>query len=416
MPTRSLQSLSADALVLVSAAGATRMRQAADGTVIAEIDVGADSLLPPVTKWLRSDEERELGAVQGWPLTTRPWPAPYLAEGDEEFTYRVVDPSRAAPVELTPPSGIWRVKATLEDPRGASSFVVLERPEPGTWRADTDRQVRLWIAKLDPASWQTVKAHEVLLDGRTVARHLNTPAGRGISLSGDGNLLYVGVERFGDNTIKVMAFSTSTLEPVWDQRLTVSGEPTANDVSLELVVGTERDRLIVVAGRNMQNGVAPSALFVLDQSGKVLLDHATTPLEQQDRTTGLLVVGENEVVAHCAIAADNDEHGTLRLRSFNLATGATAARWDLPHRLIEADFFSRVSLWDGKRHKFLVAPVSYESARRAGFVDGIPSTVAPPATVRGGELGDMGGAYVKTPDNWYKPGRPRFDAWRAQFE
>jgi hypothetical protein len=398
----------------VSASGASRMRQATDGSVVAEIDIESGLPLAPVTKWLRSDQEGEIGVVQGWPLTSQPWPAPYLAEGSEEFTYRVVVPSDPRAIELIPPPGIWSMKATLATPGPGGPIVVLERAEPGTWSAGADRQTRIWIAKLDPGSWQVTGSTEVLVDGRTVARHLGTSVGRGIALSGDGSMLYVGVEKFDGNTVKVMAISTGSMEKAWERDVAVTGEPAANRVSLELATGTERDRLVVLAGSNKQNGIATSALVVFDREGNVLLDHAFTLLEQLDRTTGLLVVGENEVVAQCAIVADDDERGTLRLRSFSLKTGESAVRWDLPASLVAADFHTSVSLWDGKRGKFLVAPVSYESARRAGFLHGLPATVPPPASARGRQLGDVGAAHVKTPDFWYKPGRPRFDAWKAQ--
>jgi hypothetical protein len=376
--------LAAQIRLAPAAVDAERLYFATDGSVIAS---AWDS-----TQWIDPVNETPLHRSAGWPLTSRPWPAPYLTwtakKSDRRVAapdgYRIVAPgigeiSIALPAlpavdsthvdddlwminKIDSPEPQWIVHDTLWSPDNKHSFIVFyDQP-----------QSRTWIVKLDISTWKPV-ASAVLTgtpyraffnEAETVITH-----GQGISMSRDGATIYLGLL----SKHSVVALATTDLGTRWQYEF--DNEEIGGVASYEQVVLTvaENGNVMIGSGRKLFfSGALLGALTVIDPKGKLMF-------RRRDLSGFLVAMHSRDGLDITMLSAFTysttfDLHGQIETyQPYFLVERVNMQHEGAPSREIFKEsespcFGASAMLWDGKRNLYWIAPTNIDGLRSAMIV------------------------------------------------
>lgn len=409
-----------DHVVLVSrAAGATRLIASPDGgSLFAEI-AGAwqaesfrnDDLPPPVLRRIDVGGDRVLATAMGWALTAPGAGDLYLAPGDAELTYRVRRLGGAALDEpLEPPAGVWAVKATLPDGAAGQGVAILWRPVAGTWAEVATRREELWLAAIAADTGKVTAQRTLTLAGRSAPRGMLT-VGAGVAADPvDGTIYLASIDRGAG--VVVDALDPRTLATRWTRVLAVPPDGlAAATTSASAVIGVTGDgaAIVVVVGDNQAGGVRPDLGYVLDRGGAVVKTLPASALQPYWDIAALGPAGPGQVIGHSVLESRRATRRFIGLFALRPGDGEVSLRFDPGALPRTRDLRALASTFDAAGKRALVAPESFEDCRNLGIDVGIST-----GTGTGLDREEIRDA-ITLPRDWYADGRPRYDAWRAQF-
>ena len=393
-------------VALTAAAGATRMVAADDGAwVVAEL--GGRWLseafteyqeAPPVLKLIDPRRDAVVATASGW-ILGRPDKAGalYLTTDGAELTYRLswlVPPGAKSrePRALTPPPGIWAVKASFPVAENRAAAILWRPSSQAPWRDHAARREELWLATIDAATGSVLsQATWTGLTPRVGARTVQS------GVAGGPGAIYL-IDQAGGGS-KLVAFDAATLAMRWSTKL-APPKPVAGD-GATLAPSGDGVHIMVVLGESRDSGVLAEAGFlVAAATGEVTAVLDSARLGAATRVEGMTPGKGGNIVWPAVLDTRGQSTNRLSLAAIAAVDASTAQ----VTQLLDTAEPGRQPVRDAVPVALALDPASGGHWVALPFRDGAMGT--------GRDRGEVAGL-VETPGGWYQPGRPRIDEWLA---
>jgi hypothetical protein len=289
--------------------------------------------------WIDPLTHAAIGKARGWPVSRRPWPAPYVSTQNAK-RYVLHRPGQAA-VTLAEPGGDWAFTGGFEVEDGVGVLVLRKVDYRDAAQATEALFVRFRFA--DGA----ILATNRFVVGRLTPQKFRAPLA---TLTADRRRILL-AWTFDDRPAgEVIAVDTGSLAIAWRREVEAvdrRGYMPIDQPAILLANGGSQNLTTVFVGEDKYaRGLQPNSLYTLDANGEIVFQHhhlvtAPEPYGTYTSIRALFVTGDTTVTVVNEVNSRDFERSSAQLVHVDMLTGAQAPRrWRPPgsvHRRARVD-------------------------------------------------------------------------------